>query len=510
MPLETEFGRKRKIDQSSCNQDLSCVNGFCPSFVTVQGAQLKKPQRVTTTLPDLIEPVVKVGLEKPYAIALTGVGGTGVVTVGALLGMAAHLEGRGCGIIDMAGLAQKGGAVVSHIKIAATPEDISAIRIAPGGTDLLLGCDLLVSTGEAVLRILNERVCQAVINTHQKMPGDFTQDPNLEMPVNLMQQRMLKSLGDDAISFVDATHIANTLMGDSIAANLFVLGIAYQRGLVPLSIDAINKAIELNAVQVDFNQQALQWGRLWESNRSFVEQAVCDNSVQVVSDDDRDETVDELIDKRVAHLTDYQDADYAQSFRHLVDRVKAVDKDAGQSLTKAVTKSLYKLRAYKDEYEVARLYSTPDFREKIAQQFAGDFTLKVQLAPPLLSRVNPLSGKAKKREFGPWVFTLFKHLAGLKRLRGTWLDIFGWTSERRMERNLIVSFEKIIEELVDQLGQDAAKVNYEIACQLAELPMDIRGFGHVKLRNVELFEKRLQELQAKLLDNREPRQSEVA
>jgi len=494
VPLETELGRKRQIDQSTCNMDLSCVNGFCPSFVTITGGQLRQPEIRQEPIPSPPEPASKADLHGCYAIALTGIGGSGVVTVGAILGMAAHVEGRGCGIVDMAGLAQKGGAVVSHIKLAPAPEDITAIRIAPGGADLLLGCDLLVSSSEPTIKILNTQNCRAVVNTYQKMPGAFTKEPDLNLPVNLMQQRLVASLGEDAVSFVDATDIAAKLLGDSIAANMFVLGVAYQKGWIPLSIEALNKAIELNGVAVEFNQSALQWGRLWVADSAMVEQ----RSNQLGSSNDNTEPqtdtgqseLTRIIEHRVDLLTHYQNPAYAQAFRHLVERVNSVDPDAQKRLTMAVARGASKLRAYKDEYEVSRLYASEEFTNKLAAQFVGDFRVSVQLAPPLLARRDPVSGKVRKREFGKWIFRLFPQLAKLKILRGTVVDPFGWTHERKAERRLIVDYEALIGKIAGSIDE----VNYGVAVELAELPQSIRGFGHVKMHNIEQFAVRQDQL----------------
>jgi len=398
LPEETELGRKRKIDQSACNKDFSCVNGFCPSFVTIEGGRLRQPKTANAKAPNVPEPLNPQTLESPRAIVLTGVGGTGVVTVGAVLGMAAHLEGKGCGIIDLAGLAQKGGAVVSHIKIAQTPEAISAIRIAAGEADLMLGCDLLVSASENALKTLNPASGYVVANLNQKMPGAFAVEPDLSMPVNLMERRLVAAVADGRSHFVDATQIATALMGNSIAANLFMLGVAYQHGLIPLSGEAINKAIELNGVEIEFNQQAFNWGRVWVHDVAAI--AV----VQVKESEIMQPSLDDIIQHRVTLLTAYQDENYADTYKSLITRVRGADNDPQLRLTKAVAHNAAKLMAYKDEYEVARLYSDGTFTKNLEQQFEGEYTINVHLAPPLLSRFNPTTGKVKKRVFGPWVF----------------------------------------------------------------------------------------------------------
>lgn len=476
LPLETEFGRKRKIDQSACNKDYSCVNGFCPSFVTIEGGQLKKPASVAGAVPAVPEPANQRDLSSPCSIVLTGVGGTGVVTIGALLGMAAHLEGKGCGIIDMAGLAQKGGAVVSHIKLAKTPAEISAIRIAPGGADLMLGCDLLVSASEVALKTLDPASGHVVANLNQKMPGEFAVDPDLKMPVNLMQRRLSSAVPEDASVFVDATHWATALLGNSIAANMFMLGVAYQHGLIPVSIESIYRAIELNGVDVPFNQQALEWGRVWVHDSDLVtkqfEQPVLEK---------KEKSLAEKIAYRAQWLTDFQSKAYAKKYTSLMEKVEASDNNPEKLLSHAVAHNAFKLMAYKDEYEVARLYTNGSFDQALGQQFDGDYRVQVYLAPPLLSKPDPQTGKARKRVFGPWVFTLFRILAPMKKLRGTPFDLFGYTEERKTERALVQEYFSMLDDVISSMNIN----DYQRAVELAQLPASIRGFGHVKQASVE-------------------------
>ncbi|WP_320177593.1 indolepyruvate ferredoxin oxidoreductase family protein [Roseovarius pacificus] len=477
-PLETEFGRKRQIDQSSCNKDYSCAKGFCPSFVTIEGGSLRKPAAVGGELPELIEPARKVSLDHPFGVALTGVGGTGVVTIGALLAMAAHLEGKGCGIIDMLGMAQKGGAVTSHIMLAQRPEDISAIRIAPGQADLVLGCDMVVSAGEQILQLVGHDRSHLVVNTHEMMTGDFTRNADFTLPVKRMKQRLTQAVQDGNAHFVNATRVARALMGDTIAANLFMLGVAYQNGFIPVSSEAILRAIELNGVAIPFNKKSFNWGRMYVQDEALVMQLATPGlgAPKLV-----EQSLDELISSRVSELTVYQNARYAARYKALVDKVAAVDRGHDQTLTTAVARYAYKLMAYKDEYEVARLFTDGRFRKALNEQFTGDFRLKLNMAPPILSQRDPETGHLKKREIGPWMLHGMRVLAGLKGLRGTALDIFGKTEERRMERALIEDYFTTVEQIVAVLPE----ADYAIAVALASLPEHIRGYGHVKEASVK-------------------------
>ena len=489
LPLETELGRKRQIDQSACNKDFSCVNGFCPSFVVLEGAELRKPEALSAEIPKASEPLNKVKLDTPYAIALTGVGGTGVVTIGALLGMAAHIDNRGCGIIDMAGLAQKGGAVVSHIKLGATPEDIKAIRIADGGTDLLLGCDELVSTEDHILKTLDKSRSAMVVNTVERLTGEFTRNPDFKLPASLMQHKLKDAVADDRAHFVNAAGLATALLGDSIGGNLFVLGVAYQQGLIPLSAESILKAIELNGVAVDFNQRAFAWGRAWVEQPEAVEQKASEAEKIAPDTTGEEQGIDQLIANREQRLQQYQNKRYANRYRKFVDSVRATDQTEEQQLTFAVTRNLYKLMAYKDEYEVARLYADDSFAETLQKKFTGDYTVKLQLAPPLLSQTDKATGKPRKREFGPWMLKLFAGLSRLKFLRGTPLDVFGYTAERRMERQLINDYKQTVTDTIARCDSLQSSPTYKSDLQtlvkIASLPEGIRGFGHVKLANAK-------------------------
>jgi indolepyruvate ferredoxin oxidoreductase len=484
VPVETEFGRKRAIDQSSCNKDYSCVEGFCPSFVTVHGGNLKKRQAGELGedgLPLLPEPA-QPALDRVYGILVTGVGGTGVVTIGALLGMAAHLEGKGCTVLDMTGLAQKGGAVYSHIRIAERPDQIHAVRIAAGNAELLLGCDLVVSASADALTKLEPGYSRAIVNSHEIITGDFTRNPDLVFPSAAMEHSITAATGTDRAEFLDATRLATGLLGDSIASNLFLLGYAYQRGLVPLSAEAIERAIELNAVAVDFNRSAFRWGRRAAIDPALVEERATPRAATPASHR-LSETLDELIERRAEFLTEYQDRAYAERYSALVRRVRDAETAAmpgTMTLTEAVARSLFKLMAYKDEYEVARLYTESDFLKRVADQFEGPYELRFHLAPPILGDRDPRTGHLKKREFGPRMLSLFRLLAKLRRLRGTRFDIFGRSAERRTERRLVAEYEAIVDEIAGRLTPD----NHATAVELAQLPLEIRGFGHVKEANL--------------------------
>jgi indolepyruvate ferredoxin oxidoreductase len=483
LPLETEFGRKRTIDQSSCNKDYSCVKGFCPSFVTVHGGGVRKGrssapagQNVETLFSAVPEPKLP-ALDQPYGIMVTGVGGTGVVTIGAIVGMAAHLEGKGFGGLDMAGLAQKGGSVWSHLQISASPEDIKTVRLGSGGATLVMGCDLVVSASQKTMDTARQGT-RAVVNTHQQMTGDFTRNANVQFPGQSLQRTINKGVGEGNAEFVDATRIATALIGDSIATNMFMLGFAFQRGLVPVSSEAISKAIELNGAAVKMNQAAFLWGRRAAVDLPAVERLIAPKAESVAAAR-QSQTLEETVARRVEFLTGYQDAAYAEKYRQLVERVRQAEsaKSKGQSgLAEAVARYYFKLLAYKDEYEVARLYADPAFMEKVKSQFEGDYKLHFHLAPPLFSKRDPVTGELLKAEYGTWVFSAFKVLAKLRGLRGTALDIFGYTPERRMERQLIADYETVVGEIAGKLGPD----NHALAVQIASIPEEIRGYGHVK------------------------------
>ncbi len=519
LPKETEFGRKREIDQSNCNKDYSCVEGFCPSFVTVHGGKPRKGKKVSAAerLANLPAPTVRGDLSRPWNILITGVGGTGVVTIGALLGMAGHLEGKGASVLDQTGLAQKGGAVTTHVRIARCPDDIHAVRIAAGEADLVLGCDMVVVNDYWALSKIRAGRSTVVLNTYAAMPGTFTTRPDLQFPAADIVQAVRTALAGEAPL--------------QIAANLFMLGYAWQQGLVPLSLDALMRAIELNGAAVEMNKTAFAWGRLAVVDlAAVVEAAGIVRNVPTAAeatphvlpllgatandagesgltpfaadlrsgdelrhvpashagepafgplDDARlSRSLDEIIARRVAFLTDYQSARYARRYADFVAQVRAVEASrvpGSTDLSEAVARYFFKLMAYKDEYEVARLYTSGEFQRRIEQQFEGDYRLHVHLAPPLLARKNA-QGQLQKREYGPWVFTAFRVLARLRVLRGTPLDVFGYTAERRTERALIDDYQRTVAGLLEKL--DAGNVG--LAAEIASIPEHIRGYGHVK------------------------------
>ncbi len=483
-PLETEFGRKRTINQSSCNKDYSCVKGFCPSFVTVEGGRVRRGKALAGGAdgwPQLPDPA-PASVDRPYSILVTGIGGTGVITVGALLGMAAHIEGKGVSILDMTGLAQKNGAVMSHVRIARRPEDIHAVRIAAGEADCVIGCDMVVAAGAEAQSKMQAGRTRLVINSAEVPTAEFTRNPNWLFPGSDMQSELKAAVGAANAEFVDATRLASALMGDAIATNPFMLGFAYQKGLVPVSGAAIERAIELNGVAVEANKQSFLWGRRAAHEPARVEKVATPAEVIPISQH-LSRSLDELIARRAEFLTDYQDAAYAGRYRALVSRIRQIESDRGlgTKLTEAVARYFFKLMAYKDEYEVARLYTRPEFAQRLQATFEGDYTLKFHLAPPILAKPDPVTGVPRKREFGPWMMTAFKLLAKLRGLRGTALDPFGRTEERRMERQLIADYERTVDELLAKLDRD----NHTTAVAIASVPDEIRGYGHIKLRTLK-------------------------
>jgi len=478
-PLETEFGRKRTIDQSSCNKDFSCVNGFCPSFVTVHGAKIRKAEGMVGKSDPLegVPDATPFPLDRDgWAAVIDGVGGTGVVTIGAILGMAAHLEGKGCGMIDMAGLAQKGGAVFSHVRIARTPEDIHAIRVSAGKADLILGCDLVVSGSKKVLASVREGHTIFLANTAEIMPGDFARSADFSLPTERLKKAIRSAAGDDKAHFFDATRTAAALFGNSVAANMFMLGFAFQHGGLPLSAEAVEKAIELNGEAVAMNVAAFRWGRRAAHEPDAVRKLI--GQGKAGAGRNLSQSLDEVIDRRVSFLTDYQNAAYARRYSERVAKVRAAETNAvpgSTVVTEAVARNLFKLMAMKDEYEVARLYTDGSFKKQLAEQFQDYERLEFHLAPPILGRKGS-DGKPRKSSFGPWMMTGFKVLAALKRLRGTALDVFGYTAERRMERALLAQYEGDVDLIVGRL----APTRIEAAAALASVPALIRGYGHVR------------------------------
>ncbi len=503
-PLETEFGRKRQINQSTCNKDFSCVTGFCPSFVTVEGGQLKKPKKAAgrdaarataleraKALPQPRLPE----LAQPYGVLVTGIGGTGVVTVGQILAMAAHVAGKACTVLDMSGLAQKGGPVMSHVRLAASDDHIFSTRVGTGAADLLIGCDVLVSASKDAVSRMGQGRTHAVVNATLAPTAAFVKNPDWSYPDAASVETVREACGADRVDAVQAGRLATALMGDSIATNMFMLGYAWQRGWVPLSEAALLKAIELNGVSVDFNQQSFAWGRLAAHDPTTVEQEVKSLAPAQVIEFKRQPTLDEVIRRRADFLTGYQNAGYAQSYRDFVGRVRAdesrvVGKDEPLRLTEAVARYLFKLMSYKDEYEVARLHSDPAFKARIANMFEGDYAVNYHLAPPLLSK-RDANGHLVKQQYGSWVGKVFPLLAKLRFLRGSMLDPFGHTEERKTERALITSYRETIAGLCASLTRE----RLPLVTEVARIPEEIRGYGHVKERHL----RNAKEKEAKLL-----------
>ena len=497
VPVETEYGRKRAIDQSTCNKDLSCVKGFCPSFVTVEGGRLRRRPAVAPGGAALPEPAMA-ALDRPWGILVTGVGGTGVVTIGALLGVAAHIEGKGVAVLDMTGLAQKGGSVYSHIRIAARPEDIHAVRIAAGEANAVIGCDMIVAASDEAIAKMQAGHTRAVINRDVAPTGAFTRDPDLVVPRDAMQEAIVEACGAGAADFIEAGELATALLGDSIATNLFMVGYAWQKGLVPVGREAILRAIELNGASVDANKAAFEWGRRAAVDAEGVRRSAAPEG-EVPESHRLSASLDEVIARRRAELVKYQDEAYAQRYERAVARVREAESrvaPGSATLAEAAARGLFKLMAYKDEYEVARLYADGGFRARVAAAFEGDYRLNVHLAPPLLAAKDPVTGEPLKRAYGPWMLTAMSLLARLKGLRGTALDPFGHTAERREERRLVAEYEEHLREIAERL----TPASHATAVELASLPEQIRGFGPVKARHLDRVAERRGVLLARLRD----------
>jgi len=488
-PLETEFGRKRAINQSSCNKDFSCIKGFCPSFVTVQGGQLRKPPKsrvsASGSLPGLPEPTLP-DSTRNWGIVVGGVGGTGVITIGQLLGMAAHLDGKGVVTQDAGGLAQKGGATWSHIQIANSPEAIYTSKVDAGRADLVIACDAIVAVSKTTLAVMQAGRTFVALNTHTTPTAAFVRNADWQFPEDGCEAAIRELVGGSALGLFDAELVACQALGDSIYTNPLLLGYAWQKGWVPLTRVALMRAMELNGVQVDNNQAAFEWGRHCAHDLAAVQALF--STTQVI-EFVKKPTLAEVIARRVTFLTAYQNAAYAGSYKALVDQVQKTDAAWGQTaLSEAVARYFFKLMAYKDEYEVARLHSDGSFEKKIASQFEGDYRLQFHLAPPLLAKTNA-KGELVKQTYGPATLLAFKLLARLKGLRGTALDLFGYTPERRQERLLITQYRDLVTELLATLatGSQApmAHERYQLALELARIPNQIRGFGHIKARHLK-------------------------
>jgi len=480
-PVETEFGRKRRINQNTCNKDYSCVKGFCPSFVTVEGGTLKKPKKQPkgnlAAMPALPEPALPVA-ETAWGIVVGGVGGTGVITIGQLLGMAAHLEGRGVVTQDAGGLAQKGGATWSHIQIANRPDAIFTTKVDMAKADLVIACDSIVGATKATLAVMQHGRTYVALNTHGTPTAAFVKNPDWQFPGGHCEAAVRHSVGPALVGAFDAEQAAVQLIGDSIYTNPLLLGYAWQQGRVPLTHASLMRAMELNGVQIDNNKAAFEWGRRCAHDLASVQALY--QTAQVI-EFVRKPSLDETIARRVEFLSGYQHAAYAAAYQAYVDKVRAAEAPLSSTrLTEAVARYLFKLMAYKDEYEVARLHTDPAFVQRVADMFEGDYRLVHHLAPPSIAKKND-RGELVKQPFGPWMRTAFKWLARLKGLRSTALDPFGRTEERRTERALIGEYRAAIDELLAGLSAE----RLPLALEIARIPEEIRGYGHVKERHLK-------------------------
>jgi indolepyruvate ferredoxin oxidoreductase len=481
-PLETPLGRKRTINQSTCNKDTSCLKGFCPSFVTVEGGTFKKKATATRAAPDpaslgaLPEPKLPL-INQPWGMVVAGVGGTGVITIGQLLGMAAHIEGKGIVTQDSAGLAQKGGATWSHILVANTQDEIRTTRVSMAAADLIIGCDPIVSASKETTVRMRAGRTHVALNSNSTPTAAFVKNGNWQNPADQCVAEITAQVGVSGVGAFDADALAKQLMGDTIYVNPMLLGYAWQMGWVPLHRESLVRAIELNDVQVKNNLAAFEWGRHAAHQIDALMQTL--QPVQVIQFKKR-ESLDDLITDRMARLTDYQDAAYAQLYQNIVGRVQTTEAPLGKTLlSETVARQLYRLMAYKDEYEVARLHTQTGFMERLQNSFEGDFKVHYHLAPPLWSKRNS-QGELVKRKFGPVMLTGFKLLAKLKGLRGTKLDFFGKTEERQTERTLIREYMAHIERNLTQLSEQT----HAHAVKVAQVPENIKGYGHVKERNI--------------------------
>ncbi|OFW98969.1 MAG: pyruvate ferredoxin oxidoreductase, partial [Alphaproteobacteria bacterium RIFCSPHIGHO2_12_FULL_63_12] len=492
VPVETEFGRKRKIDQSSCNKDYSCVKGFCPSFVSVEGGELKRPESrsVDPGLAALLDHLPSPALtpvERAFDLLVAGVGGTGVVTIGAIITMAAHLEGKGASVLDFMGFAQKGGSVLSYVRIGKTPAALNQVRIDIGEAESLIACDLVVATDERALAVMQRGQTRAVANIDIMPTADFIRNRSVDFAGRQRVATLRAACGDDNVAAVDATQIALRLLGDTVFSNMFLLGFAWQKSLVPVGEPAILRAIELNGVAAEKNKYAFALGRA-----AAVDAAAVLRSAGLSAEPAKEEALDAFVARRKEFLAQYQDGAYADSYAAYVGDIRrqssAVDMDGVFSRT--VARNLFKLMAYKDEYEVARLYTDGAFRKKLAAEFSGDYRLKFHMAPPVLNRGTDDLGRPKKSEFGPWLYAALRLLKHFKFLRGGPFDPFGKSHERRLERELIEKYRARILDIAGRLTSE----NLTRAIEIANIPDEIRGYGPVKLAAIEKAEQRFHAL----------------
>ncbi|GAB5389876.1 MAG: indolepyruvate ferredoxin oxidoreductase family protein [Alphaproteobacteria bacterium] len=490
LPKETEFGRKRQIDQSNCNKDFSCVEGFCPSFVTVKGGKLKAPAGVGEVEFAPLPMPEQVSLDTPFNLLITGVGGTGVVTISALIGMAAHLEGKASTCLDQTGLAQKGGAVVSHVRLANSRDKLDAVRLASGQADAIMACDMVVTGRPDVIGTMDKARTSVILNGEASATSDFTFDRDYNMPVAGIVKKIRDASEPESFRMVDSVGLATALLGNAVFANAFMLGHAWQLGHIPLSEDALLRAIELNGVAIDKNKAAFEWGRRAAHDIGAVEAiAYADRTVgEPIAT-----TLEDILNRRVAFLTEYQSSRYAGKYEAAVRAVALAEEKAGikgHELAKAAARGLFKLMSYKDEYEVARLYTDGHFKRQLEETFEGDIELEFNLAPPILTKRDPKTGQIRKRKFGPWMLKGFEVMSKFKGLRGTPFDLFGYTAERKMERGLIDEYKAILTTITDNLSD----TNHDAALTLTESVMSIRGYGHVKEAAVDTWKAQKQSM----------------
>jgi len=480
MPVATPYGTKRAIDQSGCNRDFTCVEGFCPAFVTLEGATpRRKAGRDVYDTTNLPKPELPT-LDQPYGVMIAGVGGTGVVTVGQLIGMAAHLEGKGVSILDFTGMAQKGGSVLTHLRITASAGDEISARVPLAGAGLVIAGDMVVGAGADTLAAMRPDVTHSVINSDILPVAESVNNPDFLLDDEELARRIRHASGKDHAHFVAAKKISEALVGDSIAGNVFLLGYAWQVGALPLSEAALLRAIELNGTGIDSNKAAFAWGRLAAHDPAEIARYAGSGAGPVALK----ETLEQQINRRVDDLAAYQDQAYAARYQLFVDKVKSAEESLGTgstAITQAVARNLFHLMAYKDEYEVARLHTDGKFLAELDDVFEGDFKVTWHLSPPLISREDPDTGRPQKKAFGSWMQGAMKILAGLKGLRGGALDIFNYSAERRMEQSLITEYERVIDELMSGLSP----TNHADAAEIADLARGIRGYGPVKQAAVD-------------------------
>jgi indolepyruvate ferredoxin oxidoreductase len=484
-PLDTEFGRKRRINHSSCNKDLTCIEGFCPSFVTVQGGKPRQGSQVDGSdarFANLPEPTLPSASEA-FNILVCGIGGTGVVTIGKVLAMAAHLDGLHCTSLDVMGMAQKYGAVLSHVRIATAPEQLHATRIGAGETDALIGCDLIVATGDEALRTFGTGRTRAVVCSDLITTAEFPRNPDWRIDANALQGRMRAVVGEDAATFLEGQRLATSLLGDAIGANMFMVGMAWQKGMIPLTLAAIERAIELNGVSVAMNRRAFDWGRRAAHLPQAVE-ALAAGTQGPAQSAPAPRTLDELIEHRRHQLVEYRNEAYARRYTEFVAKVRAAESrlGGGDSLTTAVATQYYRLLAVKDEWEVARLYSRPEFRQQLSQAFEGDYKLSFHLGAWPFAKRDPVTGQMGKAQVGGWMMGAFGVMSRLRFLRGTMLDPFRGSAERQLDRHWLEQYERDIEAQLATLDQ----ASHGRAVEIAAVPERVRGFGHVREANAKL------------------------